>query len=582
MKRYLILILFSFQGLLAQVQFDAKVSKTTLGLNERLRVDFAMNIDGDNFNQPSFEGFRIIAGPSQQVSQSWVNGRSSFEKVYSYYLVPNQKGNLTIKQATIEYNGQVYKTDPVKINVTAAVEQPRDPNDTSISVDDNLYLIADISKTNPYVNEPITVVYKLYFSNNIGISNFRELNKPKYNDFWSQNIEIKQLTAEEGMFKGENYRYIVLKKAVLYPQKSGKLTIEPLSLDIDVQLPTNRRDVYGRVVIAEDSKRVSAGAKTINVRTLPEVGKPLDFSGAVGNFDFKVTPTKTSLKNGESLDLIVSVTGKGNMKLFSLPKPVVPNALEMYDAVHSENVNTSLSGTSGKISDSYTIIPQYKGNYPVKAMEFSYFDPRSGKYKTINAPEVMVTVLDGPTANNATASNSENGKNKILDTEQFKFIKLKTNLVAVAEDDFLGSMLFYGLLFLPFLMLPVIVLLKKKKEAIDGDVVGNRIRRNNKLAKKYLSQAKKQINNKEPFYVALEKAMHNFLKAKLHIETSEMSKDNIKELLLTRNANPVAVDDFIALTENCEIARYAPSSSATIQKDYDKAVSIISDLEKQI
>jgi hypothetical protein len=582
MKRYLILILCSFQGLLAQVQFDAKVSKTTLGLNERLRVDFAMNIDGDNFNQPSFEGFRVIAGPSQQVSQSWVNGRSSFEKVYSYYLVPNQKGNLTIKQATIEYNGQVYKTDPVKINVTAAVEQPRDPNDTSISVDDNLYLIADISKTNPYVNEPITVVYKLYFSNNIGISNFRELNKPKYNDFWSQNIEIKQLTAEEGMFKGENYRYIVLKKAVLYPQKSGKLTIEPLSLDIDVQLPTNRRDVYGRVVIAEDSKRVSAGAKTINVRALPEAGKPLDFSGAVGNFDFKVTPTKTSLKNGESLDLIVSVTGKGNMKLFSLPKPVVPNALEMYDAVHSENVNTSLSGTSGKISDSYTIIPQYKGNYPVKAMEFSYFDPRSGKYKTINAPEIMVTVLDGPTANNATASNSENGKNKILGTEQFKFIKLKTNLVAVAEDDFFGSKLFYGLLFLPFLMLPVIVLLKKKKEAIDGDLVGNRIRRNNKLAKKYLSQAKKQINNKEPFYVALEKAMHNFLKAKLHIETSEMSKDNIKELLLTRNANPVAVDDFIALTENCEIARYAPSSSATIQKDYNKAVSIISDLEKQI
>ena len=176
-----------------------------------------------------------------------------------------------------------------------------------------MYLIADISKTNPYVNEPITVVYKLYFSNNIGISNFRELNKPKYNDFWSQNIEIKQLVAEEGMFKGERYRYIVLKKAVLYPQKSGKLTIEPLSLDIDVQLPTNRRDVYGRVIIADDSKRVSAGAKTINVKALPEAGKPVDFSGAVGNFDFKVTPTKTSLKNGESLDLIVSVTGKGNI-----------------------------------------------------------------------------------------------------------------------------------------------------------------------------------------------------------------------------------------------------------------------------
>ncbi|MFT7396069.1 MAG: hypothetical protein ACI96G_000812 [Flavobacterium sp.] len=582
MKRYLILMLLSFQGLLAQVQFDAKVSKTTLGLNERLRVDFAMNIDGDNFNQPSFEGFRVIAGPSQQVSQSWVNGKSSFEKIYSYYLVPNQKGNFTIKQATIEYNGQVYKTDPVKITVTDAVEQPRDPNDTSISVDDNLHLIADISKTNPYVNEPITVVYKLYFSNNIGISNFRELNKPKYNNFWSQNIEIKQLTAEEGMFKGENYRYIVLKKAVLYPQKSGKLSIEPLTLDIDVQLPTNRRDVYGRVVIAEDSKRVSAGAKTITVRALPEEGKPLDFSGAVGSFEFKVTPTKTSLKNGESLELTVSVTGKGNMKLFSLPKPVVPNALEMYDAVHTEKLNTSLAGTSGKIADNYTIVPQYKGNYPVKPMQFSYFDLSLGKYKTISVPEIMVTVLDGPTLTDETASNGENSKDKISSTEQFKFIKLKTKLVEVAKDDFLGSKLFYGLLFIPFLLLPVIVLLKKRKEAIDSDVVGNRKRRNNKLAKKYLSQAKKQINNKEPFYVALEKAMHNFLKAKLNIETSEMSKENIKELLLTRSADPLAVADFIALTENCEVARYAPSSSATIQKDYDKAVSIISDLEKQI
>lgn len=582
MKRYLILILLSFQGLLSQVQFETKVSKTTLGLNERVRVDFAMNIDGDNFNEPSFDGFRVIAGPSQQVSQSWINGRSSFEKIYSYYLVPTQKGSLTIRQATIEYNGQVYKTNPVKINVTAAVEQPKDPNDASISADNNLYLIADISKTNPYVNEPITVVYKLYFSNNIGISNFRELNKPKYNDFWSQNIEIKQLVAEEGMFKGERYRYIVLKKAVLYPQKSGKLTIEPLSLDIDVQLPTNRRDVFGRVVIAEDSKRVSAGAKTITVKALPEAGKPADFSGAVGSFDFKVTPTKTSLKNGESMDLVVSVNGKGNMKLFTLPKPVVPNALEMYDAVHTENVNTSLSGSSGKISDSYTIIPQYKGNYPVKSMQFSYFDLVSGKYKTISSPEIMITILDGPIANDATAANSESGKNKISATEQFKYIKLKTNLVASKKDDFFGSQLFYGLLLFPFLMLPIIVLLRKKKEAIDGDVIGNRIRRNNKLAKKYLSEAKKQISNKEPFYVALEKAMHNFLKAKLHIETSEMSKDNIKEILLARNANPISVDDFIALTENCEIARYAPSSSATIQKDYEKAVSIISDLEKQI
>ena len=583
MKKYLIILLFGFQGLWAQVQFEARVSKNTLALNERLRIDFTMNIDGDNFIQPNFEGFKIIAGPSQQVSQSWINGRSSFEKTYSYFLLPTQKGTIVIKQATIEYNGQIYKTNPIKISVTAAVEQPKDPNDTQVSADDTIYLVADISKTNPYINEPITVVYKLYFSYNIGITNRRELNKPKYNDFWSQNIDIKQLVAEEGMFKGEKYRYVVLRKTVLYPQKTGKLEIEPLSLDIDLQLPTNRRNIFGQMVLTQGNKRVSAGSKTISVKPLPEAGKPQNFSGAVGKFDFKVIPSKTNLKNGESLDLSVCVTGSGNMKLFTLPKPIVPNSLEMYDPVHTEKVNTSLAGMKGKIADSYAIIPQYKGNYPIKPMQFSYFDLGSGRYKTISSPEIMINVLEGPMANDtAVAEESASTKNKIYTSEQFKFIKLKTALESIKKQDFFGSNGFYGLLLFPFLALPLLVLFKKKKAAIDGDVAGNRMKTNNRLAKKYLSEAKKQIGNKDPFYVALEKAMHNFLKAKLNIETSEMSKTNIQELLESRNANPKTVTDFINLTENCELARYALISSSTIQQDFDQAVLIISDLEKQI
>ncbi|HMI08157.1 MAG TPA: BatD family protein [Flavobacterium sp.] len=586
MKRYLFLLLFSFQGLLAQVQFEARVSKATLGLNERLRIDFVMNDDGDNFTPPSFEGFRVVGGPSQQVSQSWINGRSSFNKSYAYFLLPLQKGPLVIKQASVEINGQIYKTNPIKINVTNAVELPKDPNNApQVSADDAIHLVAEVSKVNPYINEPITVVYKLYFSYNIGISNQRELNKPKYNDFWSQNIEIKQLVAEDGTFNGERCRVVVLKKVVLYPQKSGKLEIEPLSMDLDLQLPTNRRDFFGRPQIVEGNKRVSAGSKIINVKPLPERGKPVDFSGAVGSFNFKVTPSKTNLKNGESLDLKIAVSGKGNLKLFTLPKPVVPNSLEMYDPVHKENVNTPLTGMIGDISDSYTIITQFKGKYPIKPMSFTYFDLGSGTYKTITSPEIMVNVLDGPTAEGAVAqSNTNSGvsKIKISANEQFQFIKLKTNLTQVKRKDFFGSGLFYGLMVIPFLFIPIIVLLKKKKEAIDGDVVGNRIKLSNKLAKKYLSEAKKQTGNKELFYIALEKAMHNFLKAKLNIETSEMSKDKISEILLSRNAQPQTVSAFINLTENCEFARYAPSSAVAIQQDYDKAVTIISELEKQI
>jgi hypothetical protein len=583
MKRYIILLFLSFQAMIAQVQFEAKVSKQTLGLNERLRIDFTMNDDGDNFTPPNFEGFKIVAGPSQQVSQSWINGRSSFNKTYSYFLLPMQKGSLVIRQASIEIRGQIYKTSPIKITVTAAVEQPRDPNDTQVTADQSLHLVAEISKTNPYLNEPITVVYKIYFSYNIGITNWRELDKPKYNDFWSQNIDIKQLVAEEGRYNGEKYRFVTLRKTVLYPQKSGKLVIEPLSLDVDVQLPSNRRNIFGQVLLVEDHKRVSAGAKTINVKALPEAGKPADFSGAVGRFAFKVTPSKTNIKSGESLDLDVSVSGTGNLKLFTLPKPIVPTALEMYDPVHSEQVSTPLSGMTGRISDKYAIIPQYKGKYPIKPMTFTYFDLGSQSYKTVTSPEIMINVLEGPNAgDNSVAATSDTKKAAVLSSAQFKFIKLKTDLISMKQSDFYGSTLFYLLTLLPFLCIPIIVIFKKKKEAIDGDIAGNKIKLSNKLAKKYLSEAQKEIGNKEPFYIALEKAMHNFLKAKINIETSEMSKEKISEILLERKANPESISAFINLTENCEFARYAPSTSTAIQQDYDKAVAIISELEKQI
>jgi len=578
MKKLLFIVtILANLSIFAQVQFEAKVSKTSLGINERLRIDFMMNEDGDNFSPPSFEGFRIVGGPSQSVSYQWVNGRKSFDKTYSYVLLPLKKGTAVIKQATIEINGQVYKTQPIKITIGNAVAEERDPYEQynpynpqrqappAYAGKDGVHLVAEISNPNPDSNETSQGVLKIYVSNRSAVGGWKEIDNPKYNNFWSQNIDVKQLNVQQGKFKGEDYRFAVLRKTVLYPQKSGKLEIEPLTLDVEVEVPSGKVDFFGRPLMTVGNKKVSAGAKIINVKPLPEAGKPQDFSGAVGNFDFKVTPTKTKLKNGESLDLKVVVSGKGNLKLFTLPKPVIPSSLEMYDPVHQENVTTPLSGMTGSISDTYTIIPQFKGNYPIQPLTFSYFDLGSKTYKTLSSKEINIEVLDGPTAanNDAVATTTNSNKTKVASNAAFGFIKLNTTLSDIKTEDFLGSGLFYGLLFLPFVLIPIIMAVRKKKEAIDSDVVGNRIKLSNKLAKKYLSEAKKQIDNKEPFYIALEKAMHNFLKAKLHIETSEMSKDKISEILLSRNANPESVSSFIALTESCELARYAPSTSVT-------------------
>ena len=568
----------------AQVKFEAKASKQKLGINERLRIDFEMNQDGDNFNPPDFSNFTVVGGPNQSVSNSWINGVRTYKKTYSYFLAPKKRGNFTISQASITIKGETYKTTPLKIEVTAAVDIPKDPNDPTYLASQNIHLVAEVSKTNPYLNEAITVVYKLYVSPRIQVDNYNEIDSPRYNDFWSQNINTQGQKVQNGTFNGEDYRFVILRKTVLYPQKTGKLNIEPLSLNIALRVPTNRRDIFGSLLMTRVNRTVSAGNKTINVKPLPEAGKPVDFTGAVGDFNFDVFASKTELDATESLQLKVNVKGNGNLKLFNLPKVSLPSSLEVYEPEHNENVNTNLSGMRGSISDSYTVVPQFKGKYPIPSISFSYFDLKTETYKRLSSDEIVINVLNGPSNVTSSEGNITTNTNKqavVFNSDQFAFIKTNTNFSAIKTDYFFKTKLFWSLLLLPFLAIPLAIVIRNKKASRDADVYGNRIRKADKLARKYLSSAKKSLGKKEAFYIALEKALHNYLKAKLHIETSDLSKDRINDLLINKQVEDSVIKDFISILESCELARYTPIDIVTMQEDYDKAAKTISLIDKQ-
>jgi hypothetical protein len=585
MKRiaYIIFLLIT-QFTFAQVEFSAKLSRTKIGLNENVRVEFAMNADGDNFQLPAFENFRVIGGPYQQVSTSIINGKRSYNRSFGYNLQPTKKGVLTIGSASISINGQNYKTEPIELTVTDAVQRPNDTTEQLIEPDKSVHLIAQISNQNPYLNEPITVLYKLYFKEGLGIRNFMATDNPEYNDFWSHNIETKGYEVVSETYKGETYSSVIVKKVVLYPQKSGRLNLAPLSMNLALEVPTNRRDFFGGRVYSSTNAKVSTGTTSINVKDLPENGKPEDFSGAVGSFDFKVSTNKTAVRQGETIEMDVVISGKGNLELFGLPKPIVPSALEMYDPISKKKINISLSGMSGSKSDKYTIIPQFQGKYIIKPMSFSYFDLDSKSYKTLTSEEILIDMIDGPISsdNPTDVSNTITLKNQQNPQSQFKFIDLKTSLKPIKTEDFLFSKSFFFWLFSPLLFIPLLIIAKRKKEQIDGDVVSNKLKATHRLAKKYLSQAKKNQHDNQKFYEALERALHNFLKAKLKIETSEMSKDKISELLTDRKADTTSIQDFIALLESAELVRYAPSLATSVNQDYDKAVKTITQLEKQI
>jgi len=568
-------------SLSAQIKFEATVSKSTVALNERVRVEFTMNEDGDNFVPPDFEssGFQIFSGPSQSIRELWVNGRGSFNKTYTYFLIPEKKGTLTIKSAAIEINNRIYRTNPIKVQVTNAIDPRNDPNTAPVAKNSALYLVTEVSNSNPYVNEPVQVVQKLYFNYNTEISDARDIQKPRYNDFWSQDIEISMFEPETTIFKGNRCLSVILKKAVVYPQKAGKLVIDPYILEVDCRIPTGRMTIFGEVITTDDVRRLTSSGKTIQVKPLPEANKPKNFSGAVGQFSFQALTKKNTIKFGESFDLALKITGEGNLKLFRLPALELPSNLEVYDPEHIENVVTPFKGMTGTIADRYTIVPQEQGIFSIKKLSFSYFDLKTKTYKTITLPDILLTVNDGP---GLQAKGQGKNNREVAKAPTFAPLKRDTELKDIGTVDFLGSGLYFLLLFLPLLGIPMAVYIRKRMEENSADIVGNQIRKNSALAKKYLLEADKNKSDKASFYVALEKALHNFLKAKLRIETAEMRKETIQQIMNEKGADASTVADFIMLIENCEVARYAPSSASVIQNDYETAVKLITELEKQM
>lgn len=581
----IILLVLLCQNILAQeITFKASVSKNRLGINERLRVIYSVDKQGvDDFTPPSFKNFKVVAGPMTSTNFFYVNGKQSFEQSYSYTLQPIKKGVLKISSATAKYKGNTIKTNTVKVTVTGAVEIPKDPNDPRYIASQNIHLIAEISNTNPFVGESISVIYKLLVDvSSVAVRNTREVESPSFNGFWNQNIEVKRWEPKDGQYQGKKVRYVIVKKTVLIPQKSGNLSIEPMEMEISAGVPIGRRDLFGNMITRNTRFTVTTGKRIVNVKALPFENKPGNFSGAVGDFSFNVSSSKTTLKANESAQIKVEVSGKGNLKLVELPKIETPNGLERYEPEHKENIRTSLNGLRGKVYDQYTVVPQFRGKYKIPSVSFSYFSLKDAAYKTITSDAIVLNVPQGkiPTAD----ENTSTVKRDVISTDRdIRYISNTSNFESVEQKkDFLDSNLFYALLILPLFSIPLGIFIGKKKRERDSDIIGNKRRKADRLARKYLSEAKKQLGKKEEFYIALEKALHNYLKAKLQIETSDISKERIVEILQKKNIDESTIKDFTKVLDDCDYARYTPTTNVMMQQEYDKAKEVITKIDKQL
>ncbi len=593
MKRLFYFLIFGLfvMPMQAQVSFKTLVSKTHLTTDERLRINFEIssnsNFSQSNFVPPSFEGFQKIMGPSTSQEMSYINGRVTSKFSYSYILQPVKNGSLSIGPASVVVDGKTYQTQPIVIEVSkgqapvvssagGGIQSGSKNNNITVKDKvDNAFLSVELTKNKPYVNEAVGLIYKLYIPRNYGVVNYTETAQPQFNGFWVQDVDRNISGPFEGTVNGKPYMYYILRKKLLFPQKSGKLIVKPLSLQIDLQVPVYRNFFGMRVPDYEVQRiRLTSGKKVLYVKALPKKNQPIDFSGAVGNFNFTTQTDRQNINLNEPLTVRVQVQGIGNLKLFDLPKLKAPNGLEVYEPKHVEQVRATFSGNKGTIEDEYVVVPNAAGKYIIPGIRFVYFDPKSGNYvtKTTNDLILFVTGNAGLNNNQMSVSNTANTKNGAVD---FRFIKEKAHFKSKNKTAFYGSKLFYILISLAFLLAFLAFGYYKYLSTRVYDAVYEQQKRTKNLAAKFLKEAKKSIGQKDVFYARLEKALHNFLKAQLRLDTSEMTRENIRRKLLEKGVDQSKINLLIDLLNRCDMARYAPATTTKMTEDFADAEKLM-------
>ncbi|CAM4441919.1 BatD family protein [Flavobacterium terrigena] len=567
-KIVLTAILLPFLAL-SQVKLEVKIEKTNLKLGEVTQVNYVFNEEGKNFVPPSFAGFNK-GGSYVSSNEVYDNGVYSIQQVYTFVIQAVKAGKVTISPANIRFDGKVYSSKPVLVSVSKekvseVIQRNQNPppipkqtaTSKTIAGSNNLLFVdVEVNKTSAFVNEPVEVYYRIYLAPNLDV----ELNKKiatKFNNFWSQTEDI-QGGWERSVVNNHVFKSKVFKKAILYPQKTGKLEITPITLDLNINYPTGDYDFFGQPEYSMARREVVSNTKHIQVNPLPEKGKPDNFTGAVGKFEFNVNVQKSELKSGESLQLDLIVSGNGNLKLFEIPKPSLPSNFEIFEPKHQEFISENMKGISGKIMDSYTVIPQEKGVFKLKPQQFSFFDVQSKSYKTISSDAVDLNVLQGENQANIAATS----KSKSVVAAQKEEAKSGFEFTFM---HFIGAVSLAGFALLFFA-------LKRNKKTVEEEVVTEV-----KPVKKDFSVTEIQdfISNKELFYQKMEVKIAEFLQHKFSLEKADFNKENIIQKFQEHNVSPENTTDFIGLLQSCEKARYMPTSDANMQLDFEKLQHLV-------
>ncbi|MGI6049070.1 MAG: BatD family protein [Petrimonas sp.] len=594
----LVLLLTGTIATHAQVTFRASAPNGVVK-GEQFRLSYTLNQEGKDLRLPDLKGFEVLFGPStsRSFSQQTINGKTTSENsvTYTYILVAPEEGTFTIEPASITVDGGNYRSNSLTIKVLPpdkAAENRRGGNSESGSASapsatvsaNDAFIRAIVSKNNVYEQEGFTVTFRLYTT--LNITDLGKIEFPEFEGFMVEEVPIasnQQLQMER--FNGRNYYTANLKKTLLFPQRSGKITIPSGRLEMVFSVPSGKRvsTFFGtQEVMADVKKALVTNPLAINVKPLP-AGKPANFSNAVGTFTFTPSISTRQTRANEPVTIAITISGTGNLKLIQNPEIKFPTNFEVYDPTVNNNFQVTTNGLTGSRKIEYLAIPRYEGNYNIPAIEFSYFDLNTNSYKTVNSSEYNLQIAKGDPGK-ASASSYVNQQNVRVE-QDIRFLKTGEPQYQYKNSFFAGSIGYWLWYLIPLILFVVFYVFNRKIAKENANVALMRTKKANKMAIKRLKVAEKYLkaHDKEHFYDEVLRALWGYFSDKLSIPVANLTKDNIEKELSDYGIGNELIGKFMQILNTCEFARYAPAESdAAMDKLYSETVEVIGEMESKL
>ncbi|MCX6181675.1 MAG: BatD family protein [Bacteroidetes bacterium] len=569
--RYKILIAFLFFGLATfgqQITIVAKSSNPNPETGENFQIDYYISSSVDlsslSVSKKPVTGLKYISEGQSGLSQEFVviNGNMTMQQKINYSVVylAEKAGEYLVPPLEIIAGGKTYKSNSVKIIATAA-------DQNKIVRNEKYYFEISSTKKSVYVGEPLALTVKYYSQSDINGLPRLQL---ELKGFYKKELEVNNNYTIKSV-NGKPHIVGTLKQYVIYPLEAGLKVIPKAS----GTMPTIQARGFSARVVEEICY---SNPISINVKPLPENGKPATFNNAVGSFTIISKVDKTKVKTNDAISYKITIKGSGNINIVSLPAINFPEDFEVYDPKISENITTDASGMSGEKNYEYILIPKEAGTLKIPAIEFSYFNPANSSYQKTSTSEITIQVEQGSGGSASTYVKKEDLKFAKKDIHYFSVDTL--NLEAGEKTIFLFSALFWILLLLAPTATVLILIIKRERNYNDSEIISSKNKNAARLAAKRLKQAEKELQNNDSkaFYGEVLKAMNSYFSDKFNIPTVNLSKEIIAEELRKKGVSELTIQETMSIIEKCEMARYAPVNDP-IGDIYSKALQQITKIE---